>query len=450
MNASQRQSILDAIVEFDNTDFNTPFQNKYKGSAAINNIVVAEYSIAEIFTLARKAVLQLRKFLENEDWRIIPSDNITLVLYGNISLRNTIVNITNFFKSASYQQAVGQIKALVYFEMQCGFWNQSDVIDLVRRDFSLEKLEQRAALTISHIDSRETKVQSLMEELKSQITEIENLIKTKREELETLKNNQSESNTILANIRNAQNNATTGQNTIETLNDKANAIVTALKMAQERINGQIKENDDAIARSEKALEEFNAEAAAKISQITTDYDSVSANAEEVRKMMGYIADGTLSHSFNNRKKDLSKRIKNWLIGCCVVAVLTVAWVCVVFFWLKADTGHEWANIIINGIKSSPLFFLLGFAITQYQKERNLMEEYAFRESVAATLTAYLERMPDKEDEDKRKLLMSTVEQLYTKPVIANKEYEVLKLDSKDISETTKILKDLIEKLLKNK
>ena len=66
-------------------------------------------------------------------------------------------------------------------------------------------------------------------ELENKKIEIENLIKTKRQELETLKNNQSESNTILANIKNAQNNATAGQNTIETLNGKANTIVTALK-----------------------------------------------------------------------------------------------------------------------------------------------------------------------------------------------------------------------------
>ena len=424
MNVTQRQSILDAIVEFEKADYNTPFQNKYKDTATINSIVVADYSIAEIFTLAKRAVSQLNDFLENGNWKIIPSDNISLPLYGNISLRNTIVNITNNLKSPSYEQVVSQIKALVYFEMQCGFWDQPKRIELGIRESTLKELEQRAELTMSHIDVRENKVKSLIEELENKKIEIENLIKTKRQELETLKNNQSESNTILANI-----------------------IVTALKTAQERIDGQIKENDDVITRSETALEKFNAEAAAKISQITTDYDSVSANAEEVRKMMGYIADGTLSHSFNNRKKDLSIRIKNWLIGCCVVAVLTIAWVCAVFFWLKADTGYEWANIVINGIKSSPMFFLLGFALAQYQKERNLMEEYAFRESVAVTLTAYLEQMPNKEDEDKRKLLMTTVEQLYTKPVIANKEYEALRLDSKDISETTKTLKELVEKFL---
>lgn len=450
MNASQRQSILDAIVEFDKTDFKTPFQNKFKDSATINNIVIAEYSIAEIFTLARKAVLQLKKFLENEDWRIIPSDNITLALYGNISLRNTVVNITNYFKSASYQQAVGQIKALVYFEMQCGFWNQSDAIEFSRRDFSLEKLEQRAALTISHIDSRETKVQSLIEELKSKITDIEILIKSKKQELEILKTNQFESNTILANIKNTLNNVTSSQNIIEKSKANMQGILAELNSLKALIQEQINNNDIVNSEAKKALEKFNADASGKIAKIKSDYESVSGDVKEVRKMMGYIADGTLSYSFNKRKEDLNKQIQKWLWLSGIISLLAIGWVCVVFFWLKADTGHEWANIIINGIKSSPLFFLLGFAITQYQKERNLMEEYAFRESVAATLTAYIEQMPDKEDEDKRKLLMSTVEQLYTKPVIVNKEYEALKLDSKDISETTKILKDLIEKLLKNK
>lgn len=451
MNANQRQGILDAIVEFEKADFNTPFQNKYKDTATIDNIVVADYSIAEIFALAKRAVSQLNDFLENGSWKIIPSDNISLPLYGNISLMYVVAGITKSLKSASYEQAVSQIKPLVYFEMQCGFWDQPKRIELGIRESTLKGLEQRAELTMSHIDVRENKVKSLIEELENKKSEIEDLIRAKRQELETLKNNQSESNTILANIKNAQNNATAGKDAIETLNDKANAIVAAIKTNQERINGQIKENDDAIARSEKALEEFNAEAAAKISQITMDYDSVSANAEEVRKMMGYIADGTLGHSFNKRTEDLKRQINKWLWISGIISALTIGWVLVVFFCLSADTGYEWANIVINGIKSSPLFFLSGFAIAQYQKERNLMEEYAFRESVAVTLTAYLEQMPNKEDDDKRKLLMSTVEKLYTKPVIANKEYEVLKLDSKDIVETTKTLKGLVEEfILKSK
>lgn len=450
MNANQRQSILDAIVEFEKADFETPFKNKYKDTATFDSIVIADYSIAELFAMAKRAIAQLKEFLDNGNWQVVPSDSIPMPIYGNITLRNVIVSFTYSFKSAAYEQAATQVKSLVYFEMICGFWDQPKRFELGIREFSLKTLEQRAELTMSHIDARENKVKLLIDELELKKLEIEKLINTKRQELEALKNNQSESNVILEKIKGAQQTATSAQTAIETLNGEANNIVTALKNAQTRIIDQIEINKETISQSKKALEDFREEATTKISKITSDFDSVSNNAEEVRKMMGYIADGTLSHSFNKRKEDLSTQITKWFWASVIIAVLAIGWVCVVFFWVGAKTGSEWANILINGIKSSPLFFLLGFAISQYQKERNLMEEYAFRESVAVTLTAYLEQMPEKGDEEKRRLLLSTVEQLYTKPVIANKEYGLLKFDSKDLSETSKTLKELVEALLNRK
>ena len=299
---------------------------------------------------------------------------------------------------------------------------------------------------MAHTNVREEKVKVLIDELEKKKEEITELISTKRKELETLKNNQAESNAILTNIKNTESSTTSTKEAIETLNGKANNIVTALKSIREHYQKQTEENDGIISQAKESLNSFNTDASSKIAQITSDYDSVSGNAEQVRKMMGYIADGTLSHSFNQRKLDLKKQIKIWLWISIAAVVLAVGWVYVVFTCLSADTGYEWADIIINGIKSSPLFLMLGFALSQYQKERNLLEEYAFRESVAVTLTAYLEQMPEKEDEDKRKMLMSTVEQLYTKPVIANKEYDLVKFDTKDLSESTKTLKDIIDTL----
>ena len=441
---------LDAIVEFEKADFETPFKNKYKDTATFDSIVIADYSIAELFAIAKRAIDQLKEFLDHGNWQVIPSDNIPMPIYGNITLCNVIVNFTNNFKSAAYEQAATQVKSLVYFEMRCGFWDQPKRIELGIRESSLKILEQRAELILSHINARESKINLLIDGLETQKNEIEKLINTKKQELETLKNNQSESNVILEKIKGAQQTATSVQSAIETLNGEANNIVTALKNAQTHIIDQIDVNKETIAQSKKALEDFNTDAEYKISRITSDFDSVSNNAEEVRKMMGYIADGTLSHSFNKRKEDLSTQITKWFWSSVIISALAIGWVCAVFFWLSADTGSEWADILINGIKSSPLFFLLGFSISQYQKERNLMEEYAFRESVAVTLTAYLEQMPEKEDEDKRKLLISTVEQLYTKPVIANKEYGPLKFDSKDLSDTSKTLKELVEALLNRK
>ena len=340
MNANQRQSILDAIVEFEKADFETPFKNKYKDTETFDSIVIADYSIAELFAMAKRSVSRLKEFLENGNWQIIPSDNIQIPMYGSITLRNVIINTTNYLNSASYDQAATPIKSLVYFEMMCGFWEQPKKIELGIRESSLKTLEQRAELTMSHIDARENKVKLLIDELETKKTEIEKLISTKKQELETLKSNQSESNVILEKIKGVHQTATSAQTAIETLNGKANNIVTALKNAQTHIIDQIEINKETISQSKKALEDFNEEATSKISKISSDFDSVSNNAEEVRKMMGYIADGTLSHSFNKRKEDLEKRVDNWGNICTWVAVFAIIWVCVVFFKLNADTGKS--------------------------------------------------------------------------------------------------------------
>lgn len=450
MNATQRQNILDAIDEFRKSDFDTPFQNKYKDVDSVDNVMVSDYYVSDLLALARRAINQLDNILEKGDWQVLPSDNVPVASYGSITIRYAVQNINSYLASASYESAVSQIKALVYYEMMCGFWDQPKKIDLGIREFTLKKLEEKASLTMVHADAREAKVKALVEELEKHKQEIIDLISTKRKELETLKNNQADSNVILTNIKNTETNATASQEAIETLNGKANNIVTALKSVQEHYQRQIEENDDIISQAKEALSTFNTDANSKISQITSDYDSVSGNAEQVRKMMGYIADGTLSHSFNQRKEDLKKQINIWLLISFATVICAVGWVYAVFTCLSAETGYEWADIIVNGVKSSPLFLMLGFALAQYQKERNLLEEYAFRESVAVTLTAYLEQMPEKDDEDKRKMLISTVEQLYTKPVIANKEYGLLKFDTKDLSEATKMLKDLAGEILNRK
>ena len=206
MNANQRQSILDAIVEFEKADFETPFKNKYKDTATFDSIVIADYSIDELFAMAKRAIVQLKEFLDNGNWQVVPSDNIPMPIYGNITLRNVIVSFTNSFKSAAYEQAATQVKSLVYFEMRCGFWVQPKRVELGIREYSLKTLEQRAELTMSHIDARENKVKLLIDELELKKLEIEKLINTKRQELEALKNNQSESNVILEKVNIALEN----------------------------------------------------------------------------------------------------------------------------------------------------------------------------------------------------------------------------------------------------
>ena len=453
MNTSQRQAILDAIEIFKKSNFEDAFKNRYKETANIHNVIVAEYSIAELFALTNRAIERLERFLNEGDWRILPSDNIPVFSYGTITLKNTITTIVNCFNSAMYEQAVPHVKSIVYFEMRSGFWNQPKRIELGIRETTLKTLEERAKLTMSHIDAREKNVQLLIETLDAKKKETEILINTKKQELETLKSNQSSSNTILANIKNILLNVTTARNDIVKLKDEAKNIISNLNDLQTKIEEQSQICDDNIEESQKSLKKFNNEAKTKIEEITSSHKEVSTNAEEVRKMMHFIKDGALIHSFNKRKESIQKAVVTWQVLSVISALLMGGWIFIVFKFLNTSIAEGtaiansaaivFANLFINIAKTSPMIVLFWFVLAQYKKERNILEEYAFREAVAATLTAYLDQLEGETDEHKRDLLVKTVDKLYTQPVIANNESLSISLRSKDIAEIAKSIKDIL-------
>ena len=152
-------------------------------------------------------------------------------------------------------------------------------------------------------------------------------------------------------------------------------------------------------------------------------------------MMGFIANGTLAHSFNQQRKRKIWGIVIWGVCTTLSLAALVAWIYVVFTYWSANTSNEWANIIINAIKSSPLAFLFGFSLTHLAKNCIIKEEYAYREAVALTLTAYMERLEGEENPDKKQLLLNTVEKLYTKPILSSDESKSpIKINTKDFTD----------------
>lgn len=454
MNSTQRQNILDEIDKFKKSDFYTPFNKVHASDETIDSVYYSDYSVSELISLANRAILQLEKMLNSDVWQVLQCDNVTLPIYGTISLPSNISNITNRLLNATYKDAALSIKAQISYQMRYGFWEQPKRVDLKIREASLCKLETRAELTMSHVDAKVEKVNMLIRNLEEDQKQLEILIQTKKQELETLKNNQSESNVLLENIKNVQHNASNVRDSIETLNGQANNIVIALGAVQKHMQEQIQENEEMTVSAKKALEDFNSDASKKISQISNDYNKVSNHTEEVRKMMHFIKDGTLTHSFNDRKKSIQKAVDTWQWLSIISALLMGGWIFIVFKYLNVSIAEGsviansaaivFANLFINIAKTSPMIVLFWFVLAQYKKERNLLEEYAFREAVAATLTSYLDQLDGETDKNKCTLLMNTVEKLYTKPTISQDEIISISLKSKDVADTVKHIKECIK------
>lgn len=122
MNLSQKQQILDTIQGFKSSDFESAFAKRYSNTATIDSVQAGDYTVAELLALAQKAVLKLENRLQSEDWQILPLTQ-NLNEYGLVNLHSLIIHITRHLANAMYPQSATQIKALVYYEIQNGFWN---------------------------------------------------------------------------------------------------------------------------------------------------------------------------------------------------------------------------------------------------------------------------------------------------------------------------------------
>ena len=449
MNLSQKQNILNAIESFEKTDFEIAFAKKYKDTATIDSVSVSDYSVAELFALSRKAIDRLKDRLNSDDWQVLPITQ-NLNEYGNCNINTVIINITNHLINSNYNNAALSIKTLVYYEIINGFWYFPKRIDLGIRDSSLSKLEQRASLIMVHIKEQQKRINEQIEKVEK-IKDVLTAFQVGKEtEFNTLKQNQTESNKLLSDLKNLRIHAENTHATINSIKTQCDAVLKNLKEEQESIDKQQKEiyrqNEEIDATNRR----LNNEVASESAKIKEAYDKVTNHKDEVAKMMGYIADGTLSHSFNRRKKDITCSIRWWGGWTILSLILLVIWIYIVFTYFSANTSNEWVNVIINCVKSSPLAFAFGYALTQLSREQSIKEEYAYREAVALTLTAYLEQLDGEDNVDKKNLLLQTVEKLYTKPIITKGEsISPIRINSKDF---TKVMTNLTEavKAIKSK
>lgn len=443
MNQSQQQNILNAIQTFEKTDFDTPLASRYKDQGPLEAIVVGDYPVLDALALAKKVVRQLKVRLNTDDWQILPFAQ-NMPEYGPINIENSLNVVINNLSKADYNVAIPHIKALVFYQMSYGFWNIPEKIELGIRESSLRKLEDKVQAISQVASQKHQDSDKLIDNLKKKQDILTQWINEKNKEYQTLKDNQAESNTIIANIRNTESNTKQLSESIEAAKQKADSSVDEFSSNLKVVSEQLASSQDLIKKANAELDSINRSSAECLESVKKNLDETNTDVAEIKKMMGYIGDGTLGHSFNQRQQKINRKANFWLVTSLVLFFATIAWIIIVFAVFDPPTQIVWANILINAIKSSLAVFAFGYALNEYGKERNLQEEYAFRESVALTLTAYLNKLETCEKEEMKTLLMETIEKLYTKPVISPKEYKLMKPDLKEIGEMVKPIADIVK------
>ena len=115
---------------------------------------------------------------------------------------------------------------------------------------------------------------------------------------------------------------------------------------------------------------------------------------QIRNLITPAVAGSLSKSFTERRDSLARFRVVWL---CISGVIALPALYGLYYLgnslavALADPKTSESLWRVFGLRSLflvPLFALLGFALTQYRKERNFEEEYAHKAAVAVTLPNY--------------------------------------------------------------
>lgn len=445
MNQEQKKQLESIIERFDMELLIECADANYKGRDW--NIEISDgYTVNSFIQLAGKIFLQLKAGLRSDcfsiySWAYDPTG------IGVSEILTELTNVLNgILKREPFTEYIFSIGWLVKYLMEHDLWEKENETisssDLNEKYITLTSVIEKVKIELNSIE--QIKIQyTLQTEGLNQFQE------QKKQELQiitdaipTLNIQKTEIDSILKNVQ--QTNAE-----LRAIQTNHNVLYDQLKEQKETQEKEFKLVADKLAVENSKLKETIVAADEKVKYFLSLEEFIKEKQKEIIRLTGLAADGTLGHTFNARRDELRRPVNFWKCAMPVMTVVTIVWVIAVFtqFFQNAPISVDWLVVLMNIVKTIPMFVLLGFTINQYTKERNLQEEYAFKAAVAMTITAYSDKLSD--IKNKETLVMETVRNIYTAPKIQiEKSGSIISFRTKGLNDAMKILTEAVKEIKK--
>lgn len=454
MNQQTAQNILSTCSQLETINFDEVISKAYPDRTDLENIQLAQISLAEFIYLTKRVYSQFIVSLGDREITMTLPLGYTHSQYGNAQLDGQIQTFITYLSQSNFSAAENILMWLVSYQVENGIYSQTRKKQGESLGSSLGALTEKVNLINESVLNKQKEVETLFKNLEASNKEIQNLITQKREELNQITTNLSTSNSQAAQISDLLNKATEQ-------NSRLTAILEQQEQNKQQSEKKLKELQDLYTETNGKLEE---QIKTVISQIDTFHEQVKTNQghlefvegkrtffEErityLENLIGREVGASLFETFKQRKVELNKSVNFWTWAVPVMAGATIAWI---FFLFSRQTDIHDINLwlqafAVNTLKSIPAILLLLFSINQYRKERNFQEEYAFKSAVALTIDAYSSRINDLGNKDK--LIMEAVLSVYKTPI---EEKIAEKIKTKTALDTMKTMVDTTRELVKGK
>jgi len=450
MNLEQSKLVSTQIENLLKSDIDKKIAEFYKDQSEIEKIQISKLSIGEFISLTKRVLKQIEIEVNSENKFTLPFTHNVLEV-GQLNLDQAISTLNSQISGNQLATAENYLFWLIQYAINNGFYDKSKYKTYPIEILKFQRQQDKLNLINENFNNLNESYKKLVEEIKIAKSNIDNFYIKKQEEFQLITENLSSStaynnqiNELLnaANINDTKISGILAQ--IEKEKVRIETIISNTNTKFEELTSQYSVSLKELQNSDTTYKINNENFNKKLEFVESKTDYFNERNEYLDILIGREVGASLFETFKQRKTELNKPLIFWRWAVMVLGGLTFIVVLGIFTNLfglidNAQDIFSWELIAVNFVKSTPFFFLLYYAISQYNKERNFQEEYAFKSASALTIKAYADILNESNNKDQ--LIMKAVYNVYKSPT----NNDIKNSSRKDISNITDLLSQAVDK-----
>lgn len=448
MNINQQQNILNKIDQIEQLNLLDLLNQAYPNEADASKIAIGNFNAAQLIQLIQRVMAQLKAESTEGLGIYLPQSQNFQNDFGEVSLERDLANIYAWLSSADFNSVSTKIDSLIYYQIINGFWDKSRIkVDTTKTE--TEKLLKELKVIQGKLNAFIDRNATLVQNLEKSTNDVTVFLQSKRVEFTTLTENQNTSIATLQSINEVLTRATAIEGDLKTLLKNQSDSATTVEKSIVTNQGDFDKLNTELISLKKSLIETLGVAKTDLQTIVDSKSVVDERIAESKRLLGLSADAALGGKFSQREGKVSKSLKWWRVAVGASVAVAVIWSVVVFLCLATKTELPYLDIIVNLVKTTPGFVLMGYIMAQYNKERAIEEEYAFRAAISETINAYADLLAGHDgsnsaDTSRQIMLLDAIKQVYAKPQM-HKEADPKSFYKNSSKELLEVLKELAKK-----
>jgi len=445
---NQVQGHIDRYFQLNITDLiSTSYPSIEEGK-----VIIGEYTAKEFLSISNKVFNQFSEELKGIYFKALPYQYQFQNEFGGADLNTDLANFISYLESNRFPNALTHLHRLIHYQAINGFWEKSKRKYFRQSEETVNSEKERIELVSKQLEKSTSEFSALLKEIESSKDGLSQFTVAKQKELSEIESLLASARNNSSEISELHTSATSTTGKISSLLDASDEKKSESDELHQDSRETLKQIKSTMKKQEQTLKIQLEDFEGLKSKFEENLVFIESKSEYFIERNGYLDDligrevgVSLFETFKQRKGEIGSSIGFWKWSVPVTTIVTIIWI--FFLFGNGDLSDlSWQIILINSFKALPVIGLLLFSISQYTKERNFQEEYAFKSAVALTINSYADQLQGKENKDK--LIMDSVSSIYRTP-LASKTHKDTE-EAKTLIKSTKELTDIARSIMPNK